>query len=454
MNMRSGPIYDRVLKYRVQARLTGPLHVGSAEGGREEILIHPVEDVPFIQASSICGALRSWYSGRYGREEAARLFGDISSQSERTDSHIKVTDGRFLEPDSVKLEYRPRVRIDPVSGSVSSSVIGASGITSGHKFDLECVGGGAVFTFALYFYGCGSYEIPEEQILGMFSAIKSGEILFGGSKSTGYGSVAVEKLFRKDFDLKSPNGRALWAEEYRLPDQKTEEISGKLSSESFGRYRIVVHGKTESGLLVKGYVVSGFGEGFPDASGMRNALKDFIVPGSSLKGVIRSRAEVINGYLKRQGVSHAECLIEGTFGSSAENGTSGNAVFRDAVIGDREKNEKLSLSHHIHIDKLTGGVFNGGLFAEKNTFGEVCFEIGIGSRNDPKASCALILLVLRDLAHGIINIGSGYASGKGIIKVSRIEITGEEGKAALDFEKNRQENQPMIDGLIQALYQG
>ena len=43
--------YKVVEKYTVTAELTQPMHIGSAGGSKGEILIHPVDDVPFIRGS-------------------------------------------------------------------------------------------------------------------------------------------------------------------------------------------------------------------------------------------------------------------------------------------------------------------------------------------------------------------------------------------------------------------
>ena len=41
--------YNKIIKYVIKAECREPLHIGSAEGSSEEVLIHPVDRVPFIQ---------------------------------------------------------------------------------------------------------------------------------------------------------------------------------------------------------------------------------------------------------------------------------------------------------------------------------------------------------------------------------------------------------------------
>ena len=52
--------YNFILKYSTKAALKEPLHVGSSMGDKNEVLIHPVTGIPFIQASSIAGAMRAY----------------------------------------------------------------------------------------------------------------------------------------------------------------------------------------------------------------------------------------------------------------------------------------------------------------------------------------------------------------------------------------------------------
>ena len=111
------------------------------------------------------------------------------------------------------------------------------------------------------------------------------------------------------------------------------------------------------------------------------------------------------------------------------------------------------MEHRIHIDKFTGGVFNQGLFSEKNIAGNVQFKITIDDCNQPDKTCGLLLLALRDLSIGSMNVGSGYSIGKGIIDVNKIIVwnhnSGE--KAVVDFKKNSIENESMISKCMLAI---
>ena len=103
-------------------------------------------------------------------------------------------------------------------------------------------------------------------------------------------------------------------------------------------------------------------------------------------------------------------------------GKCGNIIFYDMVIGDRKQNYDRQSDYRIHIDKFTGGVMHGGLFSEKNTAGKLQLKIRIKDENHPEKTCGLLILVLRDLAAGMYNLGSGYNVGKGFLKPGQIAV--------------------------------
>ena len=184
-------------------------------------------------------------------------------------------------------------------------------------------------------------------------------------------------------------------------------------------YTVIVKGTTEGSILVKGIAVNEFGKNAPDSENIQNANGDYIVPGSSLRGALRSQMEKIASYLEKDSLI---ALAFGTGNDDSETGNTGNLIFSDTVIGDRESNDKMPLFHRIHIDKFTGGVFHNGLFSEKDAAGDMVLKIEIQNSNQPEETLALLTLALRDLAIHTMSLGSGYSIGKGMIKVDTMEI--------------------------------
>ena len=439
--MAGGTAFREITKYLVTAVCTQPLHIGSALGDKEEVLVHPVDDVPFIQASGIAGILRRYYAREqgHGEEQTDGLFGarrmEEGENAAKHSSRIRISDGRFCKG-SMVLELRPRVGINPETGSCESSTVKGTDIKAGHKFNMEYIGAGAEFEFEMYLYDDGK----QEEVEGLLAALHQEQVQLGGQKSNGCGFMKLASVKKKVFDMTSAQDRSLWAAEDELGEAEYTDILPDLElsagEDRTDAFEVTVTGRTEGNLLVKSIAVPDCGKNAPDCMNLRNAHKDYIVPGSSLKGALRSQMEKIAGYLNRQEI------IRDTFGykgSSQKDSKAGNIVVYDTVVGDRETNDLAELSHRIHIDKFTGGVMDGGLFQEKNAAGAVNIKISIKNRNHPERTCGLLLLALRDLAIGVMNIGSGYNVGKGMIDVSEIRVkdrkNGEE--AVISFGKDK-----------------
>ena len=130
-------------KYTVEAQTIAPMHIGSGEKDTNEILIHPIWDRPFIQASGIAGALRAVSEAVNGTKVTQELFGGPHLEKDDSPmdvkSRLRISDGMF-DPKTVHLEFRPRVRVSRRTGSVSSGTISGSGMDAGHKFEMEMIG--------------------------------------------------------------------------------------------------------------------------------------------------------------------------------------------------------------------------------------------------------------------------------------------------------------------------
>lgn len=449
--------YDRILRYLVTAQCNGPLRIGNAVGSKEEVLVHPVDNKPFVQASSITGVLRKYYMGFSGAK-VEELFGAPEKEEKKghkkTDkeeksnwSRIKVSDGSFVDTDDnpLKLELRPHVKINRKTGSVDSAEILGTSEKSGQKFNLEYIGKGSAFQFILDVYAQAGDKL-EEEMKKILAGMKDGNVQFGGKKSSGAGTVVLKELKFKEFNLKDADGRSHWIDVENFDAYEDILKDLKDSEQKSYAYRVLVSGKTEGSIQVKGIAVSEFGKNAPDSENIRNAIGEYIIPGSSFKGTARSQMEKIAAYLGK------DQIVKETFGYTGQgekDSKCGNIFFYDTVVGNKEENDMSVLAHRIHIDKFTGGVFNKGLFSEKNASGEVEFLVDIRDSETAEASLGLLILAMRDLAIGMMSVGNGYSTGKGIIDVKEIVITKarSENKAVIQFGKEQKMTD--IDGIVE-----
>lgn len=410
----AGLKYDQITRYKITAICEGPLHIGSAIGGKEEVLIDPIENRPFVQASSISGVFRAYCKDVLKDSRWEQLFGLNSVENM---SRIRFEDGYFDK--NCKMEYRPHVSINRATGSVSSKKIKGSNSVSGQKFNMEYVGAGSEITFNMYLYEDTSRNDNLAELTNVIlSAMKAGALQFGGKKSNGNGVLRLTTLKKKIYKLGEESDRAAWR---KLDDKDLVESTNELKQVKNEKlaYEVIVEGSTENYIQIKGLAVSGTGKGAPDSQSIQNALKEYIIPGSSLKGAIRSQMEKISDYL---GCADVIIASYGKVADSSKRGEPGNLIFSDTVIGDIEANDKMPIEHRIHIDKFTGGVIEKGLFSERNAAGDLKFSIQILDRNEPQKTLGLLLFALRDLAIGTMSLGSGYSIGKGIIDISKISV--------------------------------
>lgn len=419
--------YDRIIKYHITATCTEPLHIGNTDGEKGQVLVHPADGIPFVQATSISGVFQAYYRKAFGPAETDLLFGkrnlDEENQDESSEgSRIRISDGFFCSKGTaLKMELRPRVKINPRTGTCDSVDVQGSNRKSGQKFNMEYIGAGAKIQFSVYLYDANKKEMLED----IFRAIQQQQIQFGGQKSNGCGYLEIDRILYKEFNMKQQQDRELWMREDDLEECGYEDYTVKFSRETaIDAYRITVTGRTEGELIVKSIAVADCGEDAPDCMNIQNAKKDYIVPGSSFKGAVRSQMELIASYLGNQEI------ISDSFGipeGKSQKGKNGNIRFFDTVIGEKKKNDQNSIRHRIHIDKFTGGVMHSGLFSEKNAFGNVKFRIEILNRNYPERTCGLLLLALRDMAVGMVNVGGGRNVGKGFIAIETIMIESKDG---------------------------
>lgn len=399
--------YDKIVKYKVSAKTNSHLHIGSSNGDKEDVLVDEA-GTPYIQASTLAGLLRSVNDATNGKSSSNELFGYslAGSSEDNSRSRLRISDG-IMEEEKIKLEIRPLVSIDRKTGAAKKHF----------KSETTYVAAGVPFDFEIYLYYDENHENLKTQTEKMLSVLEFNDIRLGSKKSSGAGSIGIKDIEYSIYDMKDGDDRKAWARETKPMNQLVFEEDANVKQY---KYTITVKAKTEGPLLVKSLYSEGFGKDAEDNGNIRNANGDYVIPGTSIRGSIRSQMEKIAAYLNKGNV------IENSFGkideNNHDNSKPGNLLFTDVVVGHKETNQEVKNRTRIHIDKFTGGVMYGALFSEKNIIGDMTIDIKIADKNDPDATLGLLLFALRDLAVHSFNLGSGYATGKGFVDVSEIII--------------------------------
>ena len=391
--------YTYAARYEVEAICRTPLRTGGTDGDPETIL-ESWDGTALLQGSSLAGALRGWLAAA-DAGMAKTLLG-----SPKQAGHLLVSDGVF---DRTAERYtRPRLRINGETGTADE----------GGKFDVAHIGTGSRFRFSLTWLGLKACDEELTAVEQMLAALNRGEIRLGAQKSNGFGRVEL-KVYKCTFDLTDPSDRAAWLGDtcQGTPLTLPEVVNAR-------RVTFLVSGQADSLLVKAGAALQK--EGCAYTPNLTEGGRP-ILPGSSIKGAVRARAEMIAGFLGLP-LEVTENLF-GRMSSKGDNGKPGCVFFEDGRLSGEKR---LQISR-IRINRFTGGIIRGGLFTEEPLSCGV--EMHISAPDDP-AACGLLLYALRDLGLGLYNLGSGGAIGRGYLSVREIKAVTPDGtEARLIFDK-------------------
>ena len=390
-------VFTYAVRYWITAVCVTPLRSGGVDGDPDAVL-RDRDGRAFLQGTSLAGALRGWLD-RIDAAGAKALFGYPEHSG-----HLVLSDGLF-EPESMS-QIRPRLRIDGASGTADR----------GGKFDVAHIAAGSKFSFSLTWMATKTDEKELELVEKLLAAVHHGEIRFGAQKTNGFGRVTLA-VKKQTYDLTNTAGRAAWMDDREQGTPLELPEAWKETQTVF-----TLHGHVDS-ILIKAAAAEHSGTGSWIGNLTENGVP--ILPGSSIKGAVRERAE---GIARLLGLNRG--VTDRIFGRAAEgndNGIQGLVSFEDV----RLSGEKQKITR-IRIDKFTGGVFRGGLFQEEPMCSNIVLRITVPT-GQPVA-CALLTYALRDLGLGLYSLGSGGAIGRGYVGVEKIVAqTPDQGCGTLCF---------------------
>jgi len=175
------------------------------------------------------------------------------------------------------------------------------------------------------------------------------------------------------------------------------------------------------------------------------------LPGSSLKGVLRSHLEKVSRTLRSDNVicdpfhkhPDADAFCGNKFQRRKDNGISSQVAYRDScpicrLFGSTEFIGRVSINDAyltswtgrnpvesrdgVGIDRLTGGAFGGALFNLEAISSGIEFQTEIHLRNFETWQLGMLLLAVQDMEDGLVRVGSGRSRGLGSVKGSVSEV--------------------------------
>lgn len=424
---------------RYVIRLASPLHIGA---DRDELLLND-DGRAMIPGSSVAGAWRAFVERQFP-DETVRLFGRRKEEGSGK-SDLFVHD--LVSEKVVSFEERPAVSID---GALGSADVGG-------KFERYYVAANERFVGKVMWTADeGEWGDHLDLMKHIFAAWHQGLIRLGKDKSMGAGRVEITEIRHCDYDCWDTERYFEFLQEQGHNDSSLESwgedasdwVKNPLKTLLSNMCRFRLTADLYSPLLIRGNSVSKAGE--PDAVHIRNVAGQYIIPGSSWKGVLRHHVEKIAHYYGVSGV------VDRLFGHAAHpqsEGRAGAVIASDAVIEEARETDYTG----IRIDRLTGGIMTQMLKKERTVRGTV--ELQLDVRLDRLSDApdtlplvkGLILLAFRDLAEQDLTLGSGYAAGRGRLKGRQFFVQDGTDVMEVNFAEERADHLEMANRWISAL---
>ena len=389
-------------------QLNSPLIIGSGtetESRTNEADLHILknkQEKPFIPGTSLAGVLRDWLAGN-NPAATDKLFGFVTQNDAGMNdiqSAVAVSD---VVLDNAMIVVRDGVSIDGYTGT---------GI-KGAKYDYEAVERGATgnFSMVVTIRAYQEKNIPELNTLieQMADRLYTG-IRVGALTAKGFGLVTVPDIIVNYYNFRDKNSVTSWL----LKQSSKKQYFGKLAEEETGN-AFVVDGDFEllTSLLLRDQNVNEkSGDTKLNAVPMKSK-GDYLIPGTSLKGVLRHQAEKILSVLGKP-----ESLLYNLMGYSVENESRKSRFIVNEVYlknGVIEKDQTRN-----RIDRFTGGTIESALFTNRALYQEkpsvpvVHLHFEIKDCADWEAGLALFML--KDLWTGNIALGGEKSIGRGLLK--------------------------------------
>lgn len=274
---------DSVLRINGSLVTTEPLHVGSARFDLETDLPLALDGQRryYVPGTSIAGALRSWMFEHFGATRAvAELWGD----AEDLGASRLIVDDAFLPTEQ---EIWDGVGIDRETG------VAASGV----KFDRAVMPAGSKLALAI------EVELPADPAIAtdcrsligwLLQALKDEQIGLGGGRTRGLGTVKLEGVVIFEENWSNRKKVLEWLENGGGRTLRINELvkAAGLKPRAPARIDIEIAWVPEGPMMVKAGRDGLAVDMVPMVSGTAGQV-GMVIPGSSIKGALRSQAERI-----------------------------------------------------------------------------------------------------------------------------------------------------------------
>ena len=410
-------------KIQMSGRLVvqSPLCIGSGQddGITDSLVLKNKQGKAFIPGTSLAGVLRDIVCS-HDSNLADLLFGNLSDNRQ---SMINIDD--VLLENSV-YTVRDGVRIDGITNTAEDT----------GKFDYEVVERGAAGSFSATIT-IRKNDIEDKKAVEQLAAALADQLMYGISlgahTAKGFGEVKGSKIKVATYDFSQPDSLGAWLlGEMSQADIYAAAAKPLVADDDF---------YAEIDLALKtSLLVGAEPDAFDKGSGkdewkvqkvMLSSNGDYVIPGTSVKGVIRKQAEHI-------------CRVVGDYGDDFLGSLMGYSKADKAKQRSRLRTYEVYLGEgveavnqsHVRIDRFTGGHMGSGLYTNKPVWQKkadaktMTMRLAISGCSDAEAG--LMLLILKDIWTGQLAFGGDKAGGSGVMQGLKAVISYKGHKYAME----------------------
>ena len=371
-------------------------------GGLDIYVLQNRDGVPFIPGTSLAGVLRSAVKDDNVRN---LLFGTINEKNSQQ-SAVLLYDVLLA---NAKIGVRDGVSIDAVTGTA----------IKGYKYDYEVVEKGAEGDFYAEIVLRQIHKEQQEELtqeLRHLCRLLCSGFHVGALTTKGFGRVHLTQIDIDYYDFSKPDNVVAWLSPERKPAVMHWDKSDFLEAEH-PRYAAEDFMIEADFALTGSLIVRDKDDDKDVAATMKKSGGAYIIPGTSLKGVLRHRAAYILHALG-MGREFANDRIDSLMGTTA---VRSRFVVEETII-DAEAHPQT----RNRIDRFTGGTIKSALFSTepvwRKTEGGSSVTLCFGVHRARDWEAGLCVLLLKDLWLGRIAIGGEKSIGRGTLEGLRAVI--------------------------------
>ena len=397
MEKTSDPVTGKIVLKGVLECLS-PLHIGSGADDRSDLdILLDNKGKPFIPATSFVGVLR------HTIKSDAEFWG-YTRDNDGQQSRVYCSD-LLCETESPVPVIRDGIKIDNATGIVEDK----------SKYDYELVERGTRFRLNMEFsYRDSDKEFVRRMAATIYTLLRDKKIRLGAKTNSGFGEIRLlentAKIYEFSFSKDTKSDVLYWlTQNFSAKQPISVDALGTPFNISSNNFTINASFWLKNSLIVRSYSSD---PKAPDATHIMSK-EDWILPGTSLKGAIRARAERIVNTLGKP-----KEIIENLFGYVVEeqkenNKKKGRIRLKEAVLPKFVS----EMQTRIKIDRFTGGTIESALFDTMPLFGgepEKIINMQLQVQDCKDYEAGLLLLVLKDLWTGDLAVGGEKNVGRGV----------------------------------------